>query len=751
MNQESTFDVATCRRLTKICLPIRDMSQSEYGNILDISHDKLLSDVYPLIADFNRAGELQIDMVETPCGAQPQVDVFRGRHPLESMKRIHRAMPLDVAARILVRGPFGVGLSPLSGLDLFCMLESMAKASGALSGRHVIFKVFEAQNNPSEKAATFQIVGVLRVLGYQVSIEDAICYTADKAFQVEEYKAAFAESLSSIDALGEWVSGLLVTSSLKDMIGGLGEEGGGEVADTSLLVRGMVEVLDAHQKEDVVIGVHSHHTGFSLSAYCDGIVSAWSSGRTVRVDALPLTCSFLSIVELCDSLSKTHVVGGVSLLTEEQRAIVMRMADVLESVRREYHVAKIDMEGLSGEIRRRYKIPGGAVPSTVRLFIQPLAAKLSLSEEEARERLLAQMELAWHELGKPHAVTPGAKFLAQTAYHLVVRSVEAERAGWELSRAELYMGLPLELLDYWRGAMPGQPDPDVFHVICSESLSRLSVGLFEGQTGTGSIHRLLVFPTNKEKAGSALSSMGLGLSGELRSRISESGMEDLLKRDQALSFFLSLKESASSFPWLSQLDFEGSPQFKEWASEAESVRGQLEACFASCGLSTEEGLEVVRLYTMRLDSVGTRLLPISYSLSSRSAHIVAELSSFGVPFSQEEMGDHLFVALLFPEDARGRIDVNVQKLLLTPRVEFPQEWEGPFHEDPGFVAEETGSLEFGAPLKKAALFWRLLAQRQYQQTGEATTVSHDLFFSAFHKIEQPEVASLILSQKRWQG
>lgn len=740
--------------LLQLTLPVRDLSQSENGNVLDIAHPLLLEGFYPRIADFNAAGPLQIQAVETPCGAQPQVDVFRGRWPLETMRKIHSALPYGVAARILIRGPFGVSLSPLATSDLFFMLQELALASGAADGRLVIFKLFEAQNNPAEKRASSRIIKMLQAQGLYISLEDATCFTADSSFQPVYYQERIQQALAIHDEDFLGFPSILSAVSLKDMIGGLDsrlrDPKTPDYADAAVLTSALSDTVKAHADEHVVVALHSHETGFSTEAYAAAMDVACKKNQRFRPDVMPSGQSFAWIENVLRYLEESD---PRAVLTAKQKEIVQDMSEVLEEVRSMYTDYHIDTTVLSGEERRRVKIPGGAVPSTVRLFLQPLADRLKLPFAEAKELLLRHMERAWHDLGKPHSVTPGAKFLGQTAYLKALREAKAVAEGEELPHAELYRDLPTELLMYWRGEMPIEPDSAVFHCICDEYLKRVLPDLLPEDEYKFLHNSLREHPTNKEHAQKQLAQQGLAVSEEAAQLFARDDVKGLLDNIEQLHFYLSVPdalrfhvEKHGQGPALSFY----TQQRELFEQELADNQEKLKSLFAQSDLDFVSVFPMFQRVESLLDHVGLRTRPISIETAVRVAQLqeeVQRIEDLGIPLHRSD--DAVFAGLLMAPSSNQLLDLSAQKLVFTPRENFPEEWSHELFCDPGYENESPHSgLALGEQAQQVALFWRKLAQNFYLNPDWTSSEKLEGFYRDIQQISEPSVYEWVLSQQR---
>ena len=730
-----------------LCFPIRDMSQSENGNVLDIAHPILLGEFYPLLQAFNEAGPLQIDAVETPCGAQPQVDVFRGRFPLDTMRRIHQAMPERLAARILIRGPFGVGLVPLATSDLYYMLREMAIASGAKDGRKIIFKLFEAQNNPKEKLASLRIIKLLREEGYDIEVEDATCYTADQAFSPTHYQDAIEACIANDSEAFLDLPPIVSTISIKDMIGGLcgtsKDQAPPDYADASALTEKMSVIAPKGQDTPYILAVHSHHTGLSVPAYAVSILEAAVQKRRLRIDVLLSGTSFATLRELSATLED---MGYPGFLSTEQWKVLEQLEQVLERVRAMYRETYVDTTMISAEARRRVKIPGGAVPSMIRLFVTPLATYTGKTEEEACDILLEYMEQAWRELGKPHSVTPGAKYLGQTAFHMAKIAASRDdmtstQASSESDTTWLYEGLPMELVEYWRGEMPLQPKQAVFESICRQSLEHHLPRLLRDGQNAELREAILAHPADKEHAAGLLEAFAPPA--KARELFAQESIQSLLTQLEEKNFYLELVEIAETLPGAAERD---ASRYEEIYFQRKALLAQLEYQFATQRMDFLEMKSRYDRYYQLLDHVGTRKTPIAQASTPRVKAIFQEIQSLiSHRTTLSRLEDGVFAALLMAPNPQNPVDFVVQKMLFTPRAAFPQEWTGPHHGDPGFVSNIMGQpRSYKSVMQEAELFWRKLAHQRYLVPTSPSGIN--FLAKEVQKIKDPSVAQLVMHQ-----
>lgn len=493
----------------------RDWSQSSYGNRIPLNHEKLDA-FYDAIAAFNAAGPVKITAVEGPSGAQPQRDVMLGRPALESIVHMDKKLPRDIEMRLLVRGPFAVGLEALHEDDLAFVLETMAQKAGAatvdgVTGRPVVFRLFEAQNNPDEYAATLRILTAMRAKGYNVSCELAICYTADDSFTSEHYRHLFERALihQTVDP------NVISRISIKDMIGQLNDKPG-EVKDGNAYSVTNVLLMIAEQFKEkyhrtIEIGVHTHNTDHALGANTMASAAAVShmkhnEGKDAAItrltlDSIPGGRGFADTRALMVQAAKF---GYGPMPSEEQLKILATMEGAIAKLERAY---KVDNNMFTGEELRYARLPGGAVPAAMDYAIKPLAkvflAKGLAANESASIVMASRAFLDVNrrlsiDFGNASSVTPGALFLTLCSKAVVEAMLERgffarmKSMGLDLSKRFSHHGLLTGLLDdirdyydalrdmqdrrptaYFRGQMPQDVDPRLLKHICFNYLSGL--------------------------------------------------------------------------------------------------------------------------------------------------------------------------------------------------------------------------------------------------------------------------------------
>ncbi|MDX1923092.1 MAG: hypothetical protein SFW65_08200 [Alphaproteobacteria bacterium] len=496
-------------------LVIRDWSQSSYGNRIPLNHEKL-DLFYDLVGQFNQAGPAKITAIEGPSGAQPQRDVMLGRPPLESIVHMDKKLPPDVEMRLLVRGPFAVGLEALHEDDLTYVLETMAQKAGAqnkgdVKGRPVVFRLFEAQNNPEEYAATLRILTAMRAKGYNVSCELAICYTADDSFTSEHYRHLFERALIAQAVDPDVISRI----SIKDMIGQLNDKPG-EVKDGNAYSVTNVLLMIAEQFKEkynrvLEIGIHTHQTDDALGANTMAAAAAVShikhnEGREAAIsrltlDSIPGGRGFADTKALMVQAAKF---GYGAMPSEAQLEILDRMEGVIAKLERAY---RADSNIFTGEELRYARLPGGAVPSAMVYAINPLAQSFmakGLAETESAAMMMAARAFLdvnrrlSIDFGNASSVTPGALYLTLCSKVVIEAMLERgffkrmKSMGLDLTKRFSQHGLLTGLLDdirdyydalrdmpdkrptaYFRGQMPQEVDPRLLKHICYNYLSGL--------------------------------------------------------------------------------------------------------------------------------------------------------------------------------------------------------------------------------------------------------------------------------------
>ncbi len=494
---------------------IRDWSQSSYGNRVPLNHEKL-DQFYKLIGAFNDAGPVKITAVEGPSGAQPQRDVMLGRPPLESIVHMDKKLARDVEMRLLVRGPFAVGLEALHEDDLTFVLETMAQKAGAVPegdkpGRKVVFRLFEAQNNPDEYAATLRILTAMRARGYNVSCELAICYTADDSFTSEHYRHLFERAL-----INQTIDPNVITRiSVKDMIGQLNDKPG-EVKDGNAYSVTNVMLMIAEQFKEkygrvLEIGVHTHQTDYALGASTMAAAAAVShikhnDGKEAAIsrltlDSIPGGRGFADTKALIIQAAKF---GYGPQPTDAQIEILDRLESIIHKLERAY---KADANGFTGEELRYARLPGGAVPSAMDYAINKLATgfvsegladNLGSATQMASRAFLDVNRRLSIDFGNASSVTPGALFLTICSKAVIEAMLDRgffkrmRSMGLNLSKRFSQQGLLTGLLDdirdyydalrdmqdprpaaYFRGQMPQEVEPRLLKHICYNYLSKL--------------------------------------------------------------------------------------------------------------------------------------------------------------------------------------------------------------------------------------------------------------------------------------
>jgi len=508
-DQPRSRQLVDVSHLVSVVPVIRDWSQSNFGNVVPLNHRILKERFYSQIPLFNIQGGLQMSAVETSSGAQPQIEVMKhAANPLKNMRDIDVTLDSGIPVRLLIRGPFAVGTKPNSYDDLKFQLKRMIEASGGQSGREVILKLFEAQNDPKEHVDSLRAIEELRNEGYNVSLELAECYTANKVYSLDYYGET-AKSL--ISTALEYAPTALNAVGLKDMIGGMKGKGSAEADwdNAGDLVNCFLKEIESALPEDkakeknLTIAIHCHDTGFSTEANVEAAIAAVERGYKIRLDTIPDGQGFSSIQAVAEELKKRGYDCG---LTNDQMESLNEMAAAQNELTEKYQVAKIDDNLVSPDDAREMNMPGGAKPSFVLGVINPL---VSLFKEAANTVFNSAKEKyisLWERLGFPHAVTPGANNLGA----LTCITLANEHKG-----DEEFSDLPFDQINYWRGQMPSDVAPDVLNEICKQHLKKELPNILAGDNFKGLRDKIIANPTNKENAQKLIDESNVELSAEV--------------------------------------------------------------------------------------------------------------------------------------------------------------------------------------------------------------------------------------------
>ena len=471
------------------CLTVRDWGQSLTNNRIPLDHP-LLVRLYKLVNEFNAAGPVRITSVEAPGGAQPQNDVICGRDPLQSLRSLDSKLDKNVEARILVRGPYGVGLEALHPDDLSVVLRSLADSAGARSGRRVVFKLFEAQNVPEEYATTMRILSAMRREGYNVACEAAICYTADEAFDEDYYLNAGRK----ITRIAEKIDPeILERLTFKDMTGYANADTDRiEEGSASAMARILMQIAGEYRARTgrvLETGLHTHNTNFAESA---NVAASETVNDAVRTKGLAATSAFVVDVmpgksafgDMREVMTQNAEKGAGLSPSERQLAILGEMEGIVQDLESFYaYTMKADNKIWKREQLLHARLPSGAKVDAFNKAVLPAAKILQetagISESEAI-RAVADMfphVNRWlaHQNGNASSVTPGAIRLYTLANVVLVSMVtsghyqELRDRGvdfTQLTGRDPATGKKTEaawINELWRhvDAIASSPDPDV--------------------------------------------------------------------------------------------------------------------------------------------------------------------------------------------------------------------------------------------------------------------------------------------------
>lgn len=425
------------------CLVYRDWGQTGYGNRIPLDHKNLLSQ-YGLINAFNAAGDVKITAIEGPSGAQPQRDVMLGRPPLRGLDAMNAILDKAIELRLLVRGPFAVGIEPLHEDDLHFVLETMARHAGALpdetgTSRHVVFRLFEAQNNPEEYDATLRILESLRINGYNVGCELAICYTADEAFTSQYYRKLFETALFKRDQKTSAITRI----SFKDMTG-MANAHPGEVKEGNALNLMQVLLTIAREFEEkygrkIEIGLHTHDSDFALAANASAAAACSISART-EGEKWPIARAVFDTIPLGNGFADTrsfinmNAANGVGAPLSPEQDALLQQIEAKQCLLQQTYAYAANPNIFSGAALRYARLPGGAVAAAIDGAIKPLAASFmrhglartpSEGERMAARAFLDVNRMLAKDFGNASSVTPGALNLTRAS--MVVISSMLER------------------------------------------------------------------------------------------------------------------------------------------------------------------------------------------------------------------------------------------------------------------------------------------------------------------------------------
>ena len=436
----------------KYNLTLRDWIQSLFGNRIPPDHPLLL-ELLGLIPSFNAAGPVLISSVEGPSGAQPQVDVMCGRSPLGSIRATNKALQnaddLNTEIRLLVRGPFGVGLKALHENDLEKVLTKMAEAAGARKGRPVVFKLFEAQNNPVEYLATLQILSRLRKQGINVACEVSFCYTADKDFNATYFEAIARELLfdDRIDPA------IVRRVGIKDMTGyahsgcrqGRLEEGNAAQMMHCLMpvLRDFKDRRGINVEFELEAALHTHEPGQKGQAVGANVAASKAVTNAIReangnppvsalvVDVIPGGRAFADMLAV---MQRNADEGHGPQPSEKQIALARQMEGLIKRLETFYSYTTPAAGLWTDDQLYHARLPGGAVTAAYTAAVLPtitaLRRKYPAINEAAAKRLAADLFVHINrriarDNGNASSVTPGAKHI-YTLTNVVMQAMVQE-------------------------------------------------------------------------------------------------------------------------------------------------------------------------------------------------------------------------------------------------------------------------------------------------------------------------------------
>jgi len=426
----SSIIAESLQQKIKIALPIRDMIQSA-GIPCGQDHPIIL-EVNRLIGDFNVGGPVQIAMVESPSGALPHLDMMAGRPLLRALRNTHKTLPPNVTIRLLVRGPFGVSTVPMHPRNLKRVLTEMTKAAGAADGRTVILKLFEAQNTIEEHVETLKIASALRKQGSNVKVELAMCYTASERLDVAYYQEIAKAMLNNgIDS--DAVAGI----GYKDMIGMMkGEDASHENENSAALTTALIDTILRQEKlSDIYLAYHTHQGGTAAAQIGAGKAFLnWSKDnvansavRHMMSDSLPGGLGFPDT---------KAVLEGMGIRLSPAQDMILRQIEA--KLRELFSFYGLDPDHLndhlwSGEQLRWARVPGGAVPTHERDYVNPVAEELlqlygnkePVADLAAAKKIIAGLFVHVNrqlsiDCGEAHSVTPGARNLGFLSHDVML-------------------------------------------------------------------------------------------------------------------------------------------------------------------------------------------------------------------------------------------------------------------------------------------------------------------------------------------
>lgn len=465
----------------RFIIPIRDMLQSIYGGKVAHNSGEILS-FYNRLKEFNEAGPVKIAGVEGHGGALPQYDVNNGRYPLAISEDVTDALDESFVQRPLIRGPFGVTLSPQSKEDLKHILREMAEAGGAKNGHKVVFKLFEAQNRPVEYLDSLKIISELKAEGYNVACEVAMV-VSDKPGLDMRYYARVAESL--LDAAlfkREGIDPTIIEGfSIKDMIGKIKarqEEWQDDMAinakNLTLVAMNAIQYFSHATGQKLYFGAHTHEIGNAIG-YLAEIARTYDELRhfypgvsELQLDALmgspdPTVIKNFGFADL--ELLLESLEGVTPNMSDKQKAIWADMKQLMLQLHNRYSHAYIDASKWSKEQLEYGELASGGVPDAEgfieKCFLDRIAAMTTsdgvvIGKEKAHEIsrcLFASINgLLSNDLGCAHSVTPAMKLLNKLTVNVGMALLDNP------DFAQRYLHPDAQ----WNGVLKGDADKDLF-------------------------------------------------------------------------------------------------------------------------------------------------------------------------------------------------------------------------------------------------------------------------------------------------
>jgi len=498
--------------IIRLAMPIRDVLQSL--GIPAAQYNPLILDIYKLIGAFNAAnGPVRVAVIEGSSGALPQFDMMKGRPVLRALRKAHETLDIKIDIRLLARGPFGVSLKPMHYDELEYRLTKMVDAAGARDGRHVILKLFEAQNTVEEHINTLKIASNLRRAGYNIHVELAECYTASDRLNVDYYRdiaAAILDNANQIDP--EVVTGI----GLKDMIGMMEADEAEELANSHL------DVI-REKSPGIYFAAHTHQQETVDSQVKIGQVAL---GRARANPAMPITATMLDSIPGGHGFPDTKaMLAGLNIkLTPELETILDTIAQKFNDLIASYEYAMPATANLWTRRQLLYgRVPGGAKVTAVRDSVSPVAKLLTEKEPSIdsgrAQRIIADLFIHVNkqldiDCGDAHSVTPGANNLGMLGRDIMMGMLRnddfraqliAEDTDLSLLPGEgnvrqnerlaaLTARIPdfyehiqhAEAINYFRGNMPFPVNDHLMNILCKKYMqANLSAALDQLEQAVG--------------------------------------------------------------------------------------------------------------------------------------------------------------------------------------------------------------------------------------------------------------------------